>query len=310
MASSLLLWLGCAVAAMFPPLFGCGVALLLSSTHSSFLFLLAGLSWSVQLSGWLWSAYHHSERYYDLLGSLTFVLLILTSLLHAVTAPTYHYPSFIAALFPGLLPSTDRSASLQPLNVRQLVNSLLVLAWCIRLGSHLFSRISRDQKDSRFDSMRDSAAKLLLPWSTQGLWVFLLSLPVTLSNTLLTADASGHYNQRALHSLTWRDYLGWLLWAAMWTVEVLADRQKAAFAANKENKDKKRFINSGLWRFSRHPNCKHPPTHTYIYHTHTDRPTCTQPAHCKHDVPAVAARLAVPSHTASLLCRIDFSLTD
>ena len=264
MVSSALLWLGCVPAALFPPLFGCGVALLLSSSHSSFLLLLAALSWTAQFCGWLWSGLNHSEKYYDLTGSLTFVLLIVTSLLHTVTAPVHsrYYPSFITSLFPGLL-SSDSSAhsstagiNLSNLNVRQVVNSLLVLAWCTRLGIHLFSRIRRDQKDNRFDSMRDSAAKLLLPWSTQGLWVFLLSLPVTLTNALLTSDADGQYNKSATHSLTWRDYVGWVLWAAMWSVEVVADRQKAAFAANKDNKKNNKFIQEGLWRYSRHPNCQ------------------------------------------------------
>ena len=303
MASSLLLWLGCGVAALFPPLFGCVVALLLSSSHSSFLLLLAGLSWSVQLCGWLWSGYHHSEKYYDLTGSLTFVLLILTSLFHALTAPSYQYPSFVTALLPGLwspsaalarssLGLTDSLlANLHSLNARQLVNSALVLLWCIRLGSHLFSRIQRDQKDGRFNSMRDSAAKLLLPWSTQGLWCFLLSLPVTLTNTLLTSDAEGQYNKHSLHSLTWRDYIGWLVWAAMWAVEVVADRQKAAFAANKDkDKSSKKFISEGLWRYSRHPNC-HTPTHTAQPHRpHAHTPTHTLPRTLSH------AHLAL-SHT-------------
>ena len=271
MASSPLLWMGCVAVALFPPLFGCVVALLLSSAHSSFLLLLAGLSWSVQLCGWVWSASHHSEKYYDAIGSLTFVLLILTSLFHALTASSsWSYPSFLTSLLPGLLSASPaRTASVwdqvNSLNVRQLVNSVLVLVWCIRLGTHLYNRIQRDQKDSRFDSMRDSGAKLLLPWSTQGLWVFLLSLPVTLTNALLTADAGGQYDKTALHSLTWRDYVGWLLWALMWGVEVTADRQKAAFAANKENAEKKRFIHSGLWSYSRHPNCTQ---HTHSTHTH------------------------------------------
>jgi hypothetical protein len=97
--------------------------------------------------------------------------------------------------------------------------------WATRLGSHLFSRINKDKKDARsactrdttlcrtnspqtahqhsyrhaslpcpllcrFDMMRDSGAKLLLPWMTQGLWAFALSLPVTLTNALFAADQS------------------------------------------------------------------------------------------------------------------------
>ena len=116
----------------------------------------------------------------------------------------------------------------------------------------------------RFDMMRDSGAKLLLPWMTQGLWCFLLSLPVTFTNALLAADQSqssvasavvgSHYNSEAVDRLTVRDVVGWAVWATAFLTEVVADRQKAAFAANEANKGK--FIDEGLWSVSRHPNCQ------------------------------------------------------
>ena len=46
--------------------------------------------------------------------------------------------------------------------------------------------------------------------------------------------------------------IGFLVWLFGFGVEVIADSQKSAFNANSANKDK--FIRSGLWSWSRHPN--------------------------------------------------------
>ena len=46
--------------------------------------------------------------------------------------------------------------------------------------------------------------------------------------------------------------LGAGVWAAGFAIEVAADRQKAGFRADPGNRD--RFIASGLWAWSRHPN--------------------------------------------------------
>jgi steroid 5-alpha reductase family enzyme len=46
-----------------------------------------------------------------------------------------------------------------------------------------------------------------------------------------------------------RDFVGLGLWLLGFSVEVVADRQKACRA------DKTRFIDTGLWSISRHPNC-------------------------------------------------------
>ena len=42
------------------------------------------------------------------------------------------------------------------------------------------------------------------------------------------------------------------IWLAGFAIEVIADRQKSAFRADPENRN--RFIQSGLWAWSRHPN--------------------------------------------------------
>ncbi len=46
--------------------------------------------------------------------------------------------------------------------------------------------------------------------------------------------------------------VGFLVWVFGFTIEVMADRQKSRFNADPKNKGK--FIQTGLWSRSRHPN--------------------------------------------------------
>ena len=46
--------------------------------------------------------------------------------------------------------------------------------------------------------------------------------------------------------------IGLAIWVAGFTIEVIADRQKTAFKKDAANNGK--FINTGLWAWSRHPN--------------------------------------------------------
>jgi len=51
------------------------------------------------------------------------------------------------------------------------------------------------------------------------------------------------------YSVVW---FGLIIWAFGLAIESIADIQKYRFNQNKKNKDK--FINTGLWKYSRHPN--------------------------------------------------------
>nr|XP_053628119.1 uncharacterized protein LOC128685588 [Cherax quadricarinatus] len=74
-----------------------------------------------------------------------------------------------------------------------------------------------------------------------GVWVLVTLLP-----SLLAVSSP---RQRALAA---RDYMGWGVWAMGFVIEVVADYQKTAFRNDPANKDK--FISTGLWSLSRHPN--------------------------------------------------------
>ena len=123
----------------------------------------------------------------------------------------------------------------------QLIASLLVLLWAIRLGGYLFRRILRMKVDHRFDAMRDKPLRFARFWLLQAVSVAVIMLPV--SYLLDRSGAPGLGAWAVAGAAVW---LGGLL------IEAVADAQKSAFRSKDENRG--RFIASGLWRYSRHPN--------------------------------------------------------
>lgn len=124
---------------------------------------------------------------------------------------------------------------------RSLLLAALVLVWAIRLGTFLFSRINREGQDGRFDELKTSFPRFLGAWTLQGLWVF-LTLACALA--AITSEGTRPLGAAAL--------VGALIWAVGFAIEVVADRQKTRFRADPGNRG--RFIQSGLWAWSRHPN--------------------------------------------------------
>jgi steroid 5-alpha reductase family enzyme len=124
---------------------------------------------------------------------------------------------------------------------RALLLALLVAAWSIRLGSFLFARIRRDGSDGRFDALKPDFTRFLMAWTLQGLWVL---LTVSCALAAITAADAEPLGVWAL--------LGTLVWIAGFAIEGVADRQKQAFRSDPANRD--RFITTGLWAWSRHPN--------------------------------------------------------
>jgi steroid 5-alpha reductase family enzyme len=124
---------------------------------------------------------------------------------------------------------------------RSLLLLGLISIWAIRLGSFLFLRIRAAGEDRRFREIKTSFARFLLTWTLQGLWV---SFSLATALAAITSETRVALGGFAL--------VGFIVWLAGFGIEVIADRQKSNFKAQPENKDK--FINVGLWSWSRHPN--------------------------------------------------------
>ena len=128
-----------------------------------------------------------------------------------------------------------------PLDLRAAIVAAMVLFWSVRLASFLFLRISRAGKDSRFDTIKQQPARFMLAWTLQGLWVLLTA---ACALAVITGGNREHLGVVG--------YVGIAIWTIGILVEIIADRQKSAFRADPGNKGK--FINTGLWAWSRHPN--------------------------------------------------------
>jgi steroid 5-alpha reductase family enzyme len=125
--------------------------------------------------------------------------------------------------------------------VSQLMAAAFVVIWAFRLGAYLLSRIIKIGKDSRFDDKRGDFLKFLGFWVIQAVTVWVVMLPVTVLLSLPTAPG--------LNALS---LTGAFMWAAGFAIEAFSDAQKYAFRNNPDNKN--RWIETGLWKYSRHPN--------------------------------------------------------
>lgn len=126
-------------------------------------------------------------------------------------------------------------------NTRAVLLWGLVVIWAIRLGTFLFRRIRKAGKDDRFDELKPSFIRFLNVWTIQGLWVtFTMATALAAITTTIRKDLDAFA------------ILGFLIWGFGFIFEVLADSQKSRFNANPANKGK--FIQTGLWSRTRHPN--------------------------------------------------------
>lgn len=126
-------------------------------------------------------------------------------------------------------------------DARSLLLMGLVIIWAGRLGTFLFRRILKEGGDQRFDDIKPSFFRFLNAWTLQGLWV---------TFTLAAALAAITTTNRV--ELGFFALAGLLIWLLGFGIEAAADAQKSRFRAQPENQGK--FINTGLWKWSRHPN--------------------------------------------------------
>ncbi len=142
--------------------------------------------------------------------------------------------TYISVITIGLLLSGNYDA-------RVILLWALVIIWAVRLGTFLFRRIKKAGKDDRFDELKPSFIRFLNVWTIQALWV-----------TFTFAAALVAITTTVRKGLDVFAVIGLLIWIFGFTFEVIADSQKNRFAADPANKGK--FIHTGLWSKSRHPN--------------------------------------------------------
>ena len=173
--------------------------------------LCVALAFGVQWVAFVPAYLKQTERFFDLIGAATFVLVACVAL--------------VAGEF----------------GVRGVVIALLVCIWAVRLGVFLGVRVHRAGGDRRFNTIKPSFAVFLMTWTLQAVWVCVSFGPGIVA---IASDGGGGADAYLL--------AGVALWGAGFAIEVVADEQKRRFRSRPENAH--RFIDSGLWAWSRHPN--------------------------------------------------------
>lgn len=122
---------------------------------------------------------------------------------------------------------------------------VLVALWALRLGVHLLGRNLRSGEDSRYAAMRERGGasfpmvSLFTVFWLQAVLLWIISAP------LFAAVTSGE-------ALGMLDLVGAAVLLTGIVLEAVADRQLKAFKADPANRGQ--VLDSGLWRYSRHPN--------------------------------------------------------
>lgn len=160
-----------------------------------------------------------TERYYDLTGSLTYLVVVMLAWRLGQPASWGANLLFVA-----------------------------VAVWATRLGSFLFLRVIEVGEDQRFRHIKVSAPRFLMAWTLQGAWVAITVSAVLVA--LLPAQGAPAEPRGVFSTTVFA--LGYIVAIAGLALEIAADQQKMRFRKNPENRG--RFIHTGLWSRSRHPN--------------------------------------------------------
>ena len=99
-----------------------------------------GIQWLAFIPAYL----KQSERFYDLIGSLSYI-------------STTIFILYVIGLS----------------NPRATILAALVMIWAVRLGLFLFNRIKQDGGDGRFDTIKPRFGAFLTAWTLQGFWVLI-----------------------------------------------------------------------------------------------------------------------------------------
>ena len=177
--------------------------------------LVVGLAFLIQWLVFIPAYIFQTEKFFDITGSITYI---------TVTGVELCYTRY----------SVD-------LDARSILVAALVIVWAIRLGTFLFSRIQKAGKDDRFDEIKPNFMRFLNVWTIQGLWVTFTAAAALVAITSAT--------RKGLDAFA---IVGALVWVIGFAIEIIADAQKSRFNADPSNKGK--FIRTGLWSRSRHPN--------------------------------------------------------
>ncbi len=123
---------------------------------------------------------------------------------------------------------------------------LLVAFWAIRLAIHIGWRLRGKPEDFRYRQWREEwgphfyLRSFLQVYILQGLLLVIIAMPLMIA---------AHAGMMAIGWMTWVGIFGWV---AGFLFQAVADRQLTRFVKHRQSKEE--VLDTGLWRYSRHPN--------------------------------------------------------
>jgi len=127
---------------------------------------------------------------------------------------------------------------------RRILVSACISFWGFRLAFHIWrDRVLKGVEDSRYGQFRKN-------WGTKARRNFWFVFQIQALTVVAFAAAlwPSFVSKESFGS--WLDFLGIFIWAISISGEALADRQLKEFKSKKTGKT----MQSGLWKYSRHPN--------------------------------------------------------
>lgn len=131
--------------------------------------------------------------------------------------------------------------------IRQILLTVLVTMWGLRLSTHILLRNKGKPEDFRYAEWRRENGpqwwwvSFFKVFALQGILLLIIAIP------LLAVQGA-----RQVKSLTLLDCFGIVVWTIGFLFEVVGDYQLAVFKSNPLDKGK--VMTTGLWRYTRHPN--------------------------------------------------------
>lgn len=130
-----------------------------------------------------------------------------------------------------------------------IMNLILILVslWGVRLSVRIFLRNIKKSEDYRYKNWRDSWGKWFYVRSYFQIYILQGFLMLVVGYSAIHAGVYATTNE-----LTPFVFLGVAIWLVGFLFEAISDYQLDNFLRQEENKGK--IIDTGLWRYSRHPN--------------------------------------------------------
>jgi steroid 5-alpha reductase family enzyme len=127
-----------------------------------------------------------------------------------------------------------------------LIVYLMIALWALRLSVHMIRRIRSGPEDFRYLNWRKE-------WGSTFYWRSWLQVFLLQAFFLLIIAApifiAAPFEAVSLQKI---QLPGLILWVAGWIIQLTADEQLHRF--RKQKNKASRFLQSGLWKYSRHPN--------------------------------------------------------